>query len=166
MTEQTHYADWEKLTPLPREKRPDEKVGRKFVVVDDHPYFEQGEIVELVKNDCTAIPYFKSIKASTKLACYWSNLAPLPEQSKIKQENAANNKTKYRFTPKVYANGEMDFYRIVDSLPVRPAPEIEHALKKQLFTGQRGHKSELQDLKEAKLSIEMRISYLEGVKKS
>lgn len=74
-----------------------------------------------------------------------------------------DNKTKYRFIPKTYYNGEMDFYRLVDSLPVRPAPEIEHALKKQLFTGQRGHKSELQDLKEAKLSIEMRITYLEGL---
>ena len=74
-----------------------------------------------------------------------------------------DNKTKYRFIPKPYENGEMDFYRLVDSLPVRPAPEIEHALKKQLFTGQRGHKSELQDLKEAKLSIEMRISYLEDI---
>lgn len=75
-----------------------------------------------------------------------------------------DNKTKYRFIPKPYANGEMDFYRLVDSLPIRPAPEIEHALKKQLFTGQRGHKSELQDLKEAKLSIEMRILYLESLK--
>lgn len=72
-----------------------------------------------------------------------------------------DNKTKYRFVPNTYANGEMDFYRLVESLPVRPAPEVEHALKKLLFTGQRGNKNELQDLKEAKLSIEMRISYLE-----
>jgi len=78
-------------------------------------------------------------------------------------EKPADNRTKYRFVPKTYANGEMDFYRLMDSLPVRPAPEIEHAVKKLLFTGQRGHKNEIQDLIEANLSIEMRISYLEDV---
>jgi hypothetical protein len=85
-------------------------------------------------------------------------------KTEINNKTPLDNKTKYRFIPKTYKNGEMDFYRLIDSLPVRPSPEIEHALKKQLFTGQRGHKSELQDLKEAKLSIEMRILYLENSK--
>ncbi len=74
-----------------------------------------------------------------------------------------NNTTKYRFTPKPYHNGEMDFYRLMDSLQVRPSPEVEHALKKLLFSGARGHKSEIQDLQESVISIEMRLDYLSSL---
>lgn len=137
--------------------------GSKFVVVETDTGFDRGTVVELVRNDKSNAPYFKLIGGKYVFSILWSNLATLPQQSEVKEEKTINNKTKYRFTPKTYKNGEMDFYRLIDSLPVRPSPEIEHALKKQLFTGQRGHKSELQDLKEAKLSIEMRISYLEGL---
>lgn len=82
MTEQTHYSDWEKLTELPDEPRPDEKVGAKFVVVKaDHGYFELGDIVELAENDWTRAPFFTRINKNERIACAINRLAPLPEQS-------------------------------------------------------------------------------------
>lgn len=89
MTEQTHYADWEKLTPLPDEPRPHEKVGARFVVVNakGHTCFELGDIVELTKNDGTHNPYFKRINENRMFYSLWQRLAPLPqpEEKKVKK---------------------------------------------------------------------------------
>lgn len=73
--------------------------------------------------------------------------------------------SKYQYFPKTYKNGTMDHYRLMDSLPNRPSPEIDHAIKKLCFSGLRGVKSETQDLEEAKQSIEKRIEYLNGIEK-
>ena len=88
MTEQTHYQDWQKLTPLPPEPRPDEKIGAKFVVVNDgYWHLNQGDIVELVENDRTSAPFFKRINGSRIRPCNWYRLAPLPqpEEKKVKK---------------------------------------------------------------------------------
>ena len=88
MTEQTHYADWKKLTALPKEPRPNEKVGAKFVVVKNSRFeFNQGDVVELVENDETPIPYFKRINQNESTPCSFSRLAPLPQpkEKKVKK---------------------------------------------------------------------------------
>ena len=89
MTEQTYYPDWQKLTPLPKAPRPDEKAGAKFVVVDEeyHSYFKLGDIVELAKNDGTRAQYFKRINGDRIRASAWYRLAPLPqpEEKKVKK---------------------------------------------------------------------------------
>ena len=89
MTEQTHCPDWQKLTPLPNEPRPDKKVGAKFVVIfaKRHDSFELGDIVELVENDGTSAPYFKRINGLGIRVCNWNRLAPLPqpEEKKVKK---------------------------------------------------------------------------------
>lgn len=87
MTEQTHYADWEKLTPMPEGRRPDEKEGSKFVVIDDgHDLFRQGDIVELIYNDGTAIPYFKRTNKNERHTCLFRRLAPLPQPKENKMK--------------------------------------------------------------------------------
>ena len=88
MTEQTHYPDWQKLTPLPDKPRPDEKIGAKFVVVNDgNWHLNQGDIVELVENDGTSAPYFKRINEDRMHPCNWERLAllPQPEEKKVKK---------------------------------------------------------------------------------
>lgn len=76
-----------------------------------------------------------------------------------------SDKSKYRFTPKVYSDGTMDCYQLVRSLEAAQGeaidPAIEHAIKKLLFGGKRGAKDKLKDWKEAKLSIELAIEAFE-----
>lgn len=82
MTKQTHYPDWQKLTALPSGPRPDEKVGAKFVVVENgHGIFQQGDIIELVENDGTELPCFKRINENEAYFCRFDLLAPLPQES-------------------------------------------------------------------------------------
>ena len=85
MTEQTQYPDWQKLTPLPHEPRPDEKIGAKFVIVDEEyrSYFKLGDIVELVENDKTTNPYFKLIGKLDESCCFFQSLAPLPQEKAV-----------------------------------------------------------------------------------
>jgi len=85
MTEQTHYPDWQELTPLPYEPRPYVVEGSKFVVVETYIGFDRGTIVELVRNDKTNAPYFKQIGGKFVFSILWSNLAPLPQQRKTTQ---------------------------------------------------------------------------------
>ena len=47
----------------------------------------------------------------------------------------------------------VDVYRILSALPERLDPEIEHAVKKLLFAGCRGHKDKSADIHEAAISI-------------
>lgn len=63
-----------------------------------------------------------------------------------------------------YGTGQctVDVYRVLNAFgPL--SPEIDHAVKKLLAPGTRGHKSEKQDLSEAIQSIEARLQYLEAV---
>lgn len=54
----------------------------------------------------------------------------------------------------------VDVYRVLNAFgPL--SPEIDHAVKKLLAPGNRGHKDEKQDLLEAIQSIEARLKYLE-----
>ena len=50
----------------------------------------------------------------------------------------------------------VDVYSVLDAYDVR-CPAVQHATKKLLMAGQRGVKSRLQDLKEAKVAIERAI---------
>ena len=55
----------------------------------------------------------------------------------------------------------VDVYRVLNAFgPL--SPEIDHAVKKLLAPGSRGHKDERQDLLEAIQSIEARLQYLEA----
>lgn len=61
-----------------------------------------------------------------------------------------------------YGTGQctVDVYRVLNAFgPL--SPEIDHAVKKLLAPGNRGHKDEKQDLLEAIQSIEARLKYLE-----
>lgn len=63
-----------------------------------------------------------------------------------------------------YGTGQctVDVYRVLNAFgPL--SPEIDHAVKKLLAPGSRGHKDEKQDLLEAIQSIEARLQYLEAV---
>lgn len=53
----------------------------------------------------------------------------------------------------------LDVYRVLDSFGVRRST-VQHAVKKLLVTGGRGAKNELQDLLEAKASIERAIEMI------
>lgn len=54
----------------------------------------------------------------------------------------------------------VDVYRVLNAFgPL--SPEVQHAVKKLLAAGSRGHKDEKQDLLEAIQSIEARLKYLE-----
>lgn len=56
----------------------------------------------------------------------------------------------------------VDVYRVLNAFgPL--SPEIDHAVKKLLAPGSRGHKGEKQDLLEAIQSIEARLQYLDAV---
>ena len=62
-----------------------------------------------------------------------------------------------------YGTGKctVDVYRVLNAFgPL--SPEIQHATKKLLAPGTRGHKDERQDLLEAIQSIEARLQYLEA----
>lgn len=82
-------------------------------------------------------------------------MLPMPSTSTSHDKD----KSKYRFIPLVYQDGTLDHYRLMASLPVRLDPALEHAAKKLLFPGQRGAKSELQDLEEVIKSIQVYIDY-------
>jgi len=70
------------------------------------------------------------------------------------------NPNKYNFIPKTYPDGTMDHYLIIESLPNSISSSIDHAIKKLCYSGTRGVKDEVQDLVEAKISIDKRIKYL------
>jgi len=55
---------------------------------------------------------------------------------------------------------EIDVYDVLAVWEVSN-PAIQHAIKKLLQPGQRGHKSEIQDLKEALMSVEHGIQLVE-----
>jgi len=50
-----------------------------------------------------------------------------------------------------------DFYDLVNALPVRPGPAAEHALKKLMYAGARGHKDREKDLRETIWSVERQL---------
>lgn len=84
------------------------------------------------------------------------------EQQKQQAQPAAPQQNKYdRTIIGKYGSGKctVDVYRVLNAFPTG-SPEIDHALKKLLAAGKRGAKDELQDLKEAVMSIEARINYL------
>lgn len=62
---------------------------------------------------------------------------------------------------KLFKGSWIDVYIVLRIFNVQHH-EIGHAIKKLLMPGQRHGKSELQDLKEAVLSIQRRIAFLEG----
>lgn len=53
----------------------------------------------------------------------------------------------------------VDVYRVLDAFDVKPSG-VQHAIKKLLCAGLRGHKDQVSDLQEAKVSIEKAIAFL------
>lgn len=88
-------------------------------------------------------------------------LFPLTKENVIVLKDDKQVKS-YRFVPITYSDGTMDHYRLMDSLPVRLSPEVEHAVKKQLFPGCRGVKSEIEDLEEAIKTLRIRVEFLKN----
>lgn len=89
-------------------------------------------------------------------------LTPRPDDG-IAQSHSPANKYDRTITGK-YGTGQctVDVYRVLSAFgPL--SPEIDHAVKKLLAPGSRGHKDEKQDLLEAIQSIEARLQYLEAV---
>lgn len=68
--------DVSKLKAFPNKARPNEKVGTKYIVVQNDYNIEPGNIVELIKNDGTKCPYFT--KEDIRCVIDWCSLAPLP----------------------------------------------------------------------------------------
>ena len=77
------------------------------------------------------------------------------------EQKAADQDNKYNKEIINIINGRMktvtvDVYDIIDSFGVT-CPALQHAIKKILFAGERGHKDKKQDLKEALQSISRAI---------
>jgi hypothetical protein len=68
--------------------------------------------------------------------------------------------SKYHKTIGRDAKGKSDVYDILEAFNVR-CPAVQHAVKKLLMPGQRGEKSAIDDLREAKASIERAINMQE-----
>ena len=63
-----------------------------------------------------------------------------------------------------YSTGEcvVDVYRVLRAFETN-SPQIDHAIKKLLAPGGRGHKDRQTDLREAILSIEAELEYLQDL---
>lgn len=83
---------------------------------------------------------------------YYDDLELMCEES-IKTNLRSNNKSKYIRTLK---GVEVDVYDVLKAFNVK-CPAMQHALKKMLCSGLRGHKDTLQDKHEAIQSIERSI---------
>lgn len=94
----------------------------------------------------------------------WFNQAqecvyPIGPFVKAKSTTPPNKRSKYhKTTPS--GKDVLDVYDVLHMWVV-PNPGVQHAIKKLLQPGARGHKTYLQDLKEAKLSIERAIELQE-----
>lgn len=82
---------------------------------------------------------------------YYEDLEMMCEET-IKS-NLSNNKSKYIRTIK---GVEVDVYDVLKGFNVK-CPAMQHAIKKMLCSGLRGHKDTSQDKKEAIQSIERSI---------
>jgi hypothetical protein len=81
----------------------------------------------------------------------------LRTMSKIKPALADTYPHYYRELPRKVSH--LDVYRVLDTFGVKRST-VQHAVKKLLVTGIRGAKNELQDLQEAKASIERAIEMI------
>ena len=92
------YPNWEKLTPLKDAKCKENwmKVGDLFVYLWEIQYVKQWEIVELIEDDGSRVPYFKTITWNPYLAN--ENLAKLPQGATEETGIVATVKSKPKHT--------------------------------------------------------------------
>ncbi len=116
------------------------KVGDKFKCIKTCA-FAIGEVIELVFDDGSYIPLFKSIVGGGEM------FVSLEDIEKIGDRNI--------YVRTIYGV-EVDVYDVLVAWNVT-CPATQHAIKKLLMPGQRGSKDKLQDLEEAKQAIERAI---------
>lgn len=116
------------------------KVGDKFKCKKTCA-FAIGDMLELVFDDGSDIPLFKSIVGGAEI------FISLEDVEKIRDTN------KYART--IYGV-EVDVYDVLVAWDVT-CPATQHAIKKLLMPGKRGSKDKLQDLEEAGQAIERAI---------
>ena len=122
------------------------KVGDVFTVVSKgNCFYSKGDRVVLDEDDGTRCPYFVSPKHNHRIA------VDLDHIEKIEEKN-----NKYARNVK---GADVDIYDILFSWKVE-CPATQHAIKKLLMPGQRGHKDKKKDLQEAKQAIERAIELL------
>lgn len=118
-------------------------VGDVFEVVGRGDcFYSKGDKVVLEDDDGSGCPYFLSPKHSHKISCDLDHL------KKIK--NISN-----KYVRNIHGV-EVDVYDVLKAWNVT-CPAIQHAIKKLLMPGQRGHKSKANDLEEAHSAIQRAI---------
>lgn len=123
------------------------KRGDVFTVISrGNSWYSKGDRVVLDMDDDSFCPYFISPKHDHRISIDLDHLEKIEEK---------NNK---------YARNvkgvDIDIYDILVAWEVT-CPATQHAIKKLLMPGQRGHKDNLKDLQEAKQSVERAIELLE-----
>ena len=167
------------------------KVGDEFVVVDsEHYHFSKGEVVTLAEDDGTDCPLFLGEGSEKLISMRWFRLAPIQPKTAIELQAEevgipepvqewpedrvdivgqngndglhydAVTTNKYQ---RIIKGVTIDVYDVLAAFGVN-CQARGHAIKKLLMAGQRGHKDEAQDLREAMQAIERSIQLTEGGK--
>lgn len=159
------------------------KVGDKFVVVHE-TYAKEGEVVTLYYDDETTRPMFECKRGDFYLR--WSELAPAPQKTAVElqaeevgipelvqyveeidtsPERVEKHEEVEQVQPNKYQRTikgvTVDVYDVLDAFGVT-CQARGHAIKKLLMAGQRGHKDEAQDLREAVQATERSIELVKG----
>lgn len=123
------------------------KRGDVFKVVTDtrNRYYSKGDRVVLEDDDDSLCPYFISPKYNHQIVVNLEHIVKIEE-----------NNNKYDRNIK---GVNIDVYDILVAWVVK-CPATQHAIKKLLMPGQRGHKDKKKDLQEAKQAIERAIELL------
>ena len=122
------------------------KVGDVFTVISNgNCYVSRGDRLVLEDDDGSECPYFLSPKYKHKIGVALSRLEKIEE-----------NNNKYARNVK---GVDIDIYDVLFAWKV-DCPATQHAIKKLLMPGQRGHKDKKKDLQEAKQAIERAIELL------
>lgn len=148
------------------------KVGDEFVVVSNDFLFKDGEVIYLYEDDESTSPLFEN-ERGVQHYMYWHELAPAPQKTAIElqaEEVGIAEPVQYvadveRVQPNKYQRTikgvTVDIYDVLDAFGVT-CQARGHAIKKLLMAGQRGHKDEAQDLREAVQAIERSIELVKS----